>query len=132
MFLIKYDNQIVDTFHQQGNLFASRLPMTSNSVDSLPTFNLDWHLVLGHPSDSYIRFFLKERKIKGKFTLSADFPVCQQLKLKTVLTLRLCHVLMHLSPEFTWIPCRSTLQLARVINMCWSLLMTTVVSTEYI
>ncbi|MBW0531393.1 hypothetical protein O181_071108 [Austropuccinia psidii MF-1] len=82
MFLIKYDNQIIDTFHQQGNLFASRLTMTSNSVYSLPTSNLDWHLVLGHPSDSYIRFLLKKRKIKGKFTLSSDCPVCQQAKIK--------------------------------------------------
>ncbi|MBW0563613.1 hypothetical protein O181_103328 [Austropuccinia psidii MF-1] len=82
MFLIKYDNQIIDTFHRQGNLFASRLTMTSNSVYSLPTSNLDWHLVLGHPSDSYIRFLLKERKIKGKFTLSSDCPVCQQAKIK--------------------------------------------------
>ncbi|MBW0538333.1 hypothetical protein O181_078048 [Austropuccinia psidii MF-1] len=82
MFLIKYDNQIVNTFHRQGNLFASRLPMTSNSVYSLPTLNLDWHLALGHPSDLYIRFLLKERKIKGKFTLSSDCPVCQQAKIK--------------------------------------------------
>ncbi|MBW0571691.1 hypothetical protein O181_111406 [Austropuccinia psidii MF-1] len=82
MFLTKYENQIVDTFHQQGNLFASRLPMTSNWVYSLPTFNLDWHLVLGHPSDSYITFLLKEHKIKGKFTLSSDCPVCQQAKIK--------------------------------------------------
>ncbi|MBW0577058.1 hypothetical protein O181_116773 [Austropuccinia psidii MF-1] len=82
MFLIKYDNRIIDTFHQQGNLFASRLTMTSNSVYSLPTSNLDWHLVLGHPSDSYIRFLLKECKIKGNFTPSSDCPVCQQAKIK--------------------------------------------------
>ncbi|MBW0551313.1 hypothetical protein O181_091028 [Austropuccinia psidii MF-1] len=66
----------------KSNMFLIKLPMTSNSVYSLPTFNLDWHLVISHPSDSYIRFFLKERKIKGKFTLSADFPVCQQAKIK--------------------------------------------------
>ncbi|MBW0562283.1 hypothetical protein O181_101998 [Austropuccinia psidii MF-1] len=59
-----------------------KLTMTSNSVYSPPTSNLDLHLVLGHPSNSYIRFLLKERKIKGKFTPSSDCPVCQQAKIK--------------------------------------------------
>ncbi|MBW0462626.1 hypothetical protein O181_002341 [Austropuccinia psidii MF-1] len=59
-----------------------KLLMISTSVYTLPTFNLDWHLALGHPFNSYIRIFLKERKIKGKSTHFSDFPVCQKAKIQ--------------------------------------------------
>ncbi|MBW0483464.1 hypothetical protein O181_023179 [Austropuccinia psidii MF-1] len=42
----------------------------------------DWHLNLGHPSDSYIKALLKEGHISGTFTESLKCPVCQQAKIK--------------------------------------------------
>ncbi|MBW0516627.1 hypothetical protein O181_056342 [Austropuccinia psidii MF-1] len=82
LFLIKYNNRIVDTFHQQGNLFVSRLSSPVNSIYAFPIACEDWHLTLGHPSDSYIKALLKDCKINGKFTHSSDCPVCDQAKIK--------------------------------------------------
>ncbi|MBW0585760.1 hypothetical protein O181_125475 [Austropuccinia psidii MF-1] len=47
LFLVKHNNCIVDTFHRQGNLFVSRLPLPENPIYALPTACLDWHLTLG-------------------------------------------------------------------------------------
>ncbi|MBW0501905.1 hypothetical protein O181_041620 [Austropuccinia psidii MF-1] len=82
LLLIKHNNRIVDTFHQQGNLFVLRLPLPENPIYILPTGCLDWHLTLGHPSDSYIKAFLKDRRINGSFTHSSDCPVCHQAKIR--------------------------------------------------
>ncbi|MBW0534081.1 hypothetical protein O181_073796 [Austropuccinia psidii MF-1] len=82
LLLIKYNNRIVDTFHRQGNLFVSRLSSPVNSIYALPIACEDWHLTLGHPSDSYIKALLKDRKINGNFTHSSDCPVCHQAKIK--------------------------------------------------
>ncbi|MBW0540675.1 hypothetical protein O181_080390 [Austropuccinia psidii MF-1] len=84
LFLIKYNYRIVDTFHRQGNLFASRLSSSSNSIYGFPTGCLDWHLILGHPSDSYVEALLKEKKINGRFTHSSDCPVCHQAKTRNL------------------------------------------------
>ncbi|MBW0533619.1 hypothetical protein O181_073334 [Austropuccinia psidii MF-1] len=82
LFLIKYHNRIVDTFHRQGNLFVSKLSSNSNSIYTLPTTELDWHLTLGHPSDLYIEALLKDQKINGYFTPSSECPVCHQAKIR--------------------------------------------------
>ncbi|MBW0565113.1 hypothetical protein O181_104828, partial [Austropuccinia psidii MF-1] len=82
LFLIKYHNRIVDTFHRQGSLFVSKLSSNSESINALPTACLDWHLILGHPSDPYIEALLKDQKINGYFTHSSDCPVCHQAKIR--------------------------------------------------
>ncbi|MBW0481884.1 hypothetical protein O181_021599 [Austropuccinia psidii MF-1] len=80
LFIVKYGNRIVDTFHREGNLFVSKLQI--DSVHAIPSMVPDWHLNLGHPSDSYIKALLKEGHISGIFTESLRFPVCQQAKIK--------------------------------------------------
>ncbi|MBW0538155.1 hypothetical protein O181_077870, partial [Austropuccinia psidii MF-1] len=80
LFIVKYGNRIVDTFHQEGNLFVSKLQIDSFHV--MPSMTPDWHLNLGHPCDSYIKALLKEGHISGTFTESLKCPVCQQAKIK--------------------------------------------------
>ncbi|MBW0545617.1 hypothetical protein O181_085332 [Austropuccinia psidii MF-1] len=80
LFIVKYGNCIVDTFHQEGNLFVSKLQI--DSVHAIPSMAPDWHLNLGHPSDSYIKELLKEGHISGTFTESLKCPVFQQAKIK--------------------------------------------------
>ncbi|MBW0496150.1 hypothetical protein O181_035865 [Austropuccinia psidii MF-1] len=80
LFIVKYGNRIVDTFHQEGNLFVYKIQI--HSVHAMPTMASDWHLNLGHPSDSYIKELLKEGHTSGMFTESLRFPVFQQAKLK--------------------------------------------------
>ncbi|MBW0526752.1 hypothetical protein O181_066467 [Austropuccinia psidii MF-1] len=80
IFIIKYENHIVDFFQCEGNLFVSKLPSTS--VYSILNAPLDWHLTLGHPSDSYIKALLKEGRIKGNFTQSSSCQVCQLAKIR--------------------------------------------------
>ncbi|MBW0491221.1 hypothetical protein O181_030936 [Austropuccinia psidii MF-1] len=82
LFLIKYNNQIVNTFHRQGNLFVSRLSSPVNSIYALPTACQYWRLTLVHPSDSYIKVLLKDYQINGSFTHSSDCPVCHQANIK--------------------------------------------------
>ncbi|MBW0496443.1 hypothetical protein O181_036158 [Austropuccinia psidii MF-1] len=89
LFLIKYNNLIVNTFHRQRNLFVSRLSSPVNSIYALPTACQDLHLTLGHPFDSYIKALLKDFKINGSLTHSSDFPInpqsCQGYKYVLVL-----------------------------------------------
>ncbi|MBW0559627.1 hypothetical protein O181_099342 [Austropuccinia psidii MF-1] len=80
LFLIKYDNQIIVTFHQQGNIFSAKL--TASVIYSLPSTDLDWHMTVGHPSDFYIKVLLNEGRIDGKFTHSSDCQLFQQAKMK--------------------------------------------------
>ncbi|MBW0463243.1 hypothetical protein O181_002958 [Austropuccinia psidii MF-1] len=80
LFIVKYSNCIVDTFHREGNLFVSKLQV--DSVHAMPSTAPDWHLNLGHSSDSYIKALLKEGHISGTFTESLKFPVYQQAKIK--------------------------------------------------
>ncbi|MBW0514072.1 hypothetical protein O181_053787 [Austropuccinia psidii MF-1] len=58
------------------------LSSSSNSIYAFPTGCLDWHLILGHPSDLYVKALLKEKKINGHFTHSSDCPVCHQAKIR--------------------------------------------------
>ncbi|MBW0476036.1 hypothetical protein O181_015751 [Austropuccinia psidii MF-1] len=80
LFIVKYGNRIIDTFHREGNLFVSKLQI--DSVHVMPSMTPHWNLNLGHPSDSYIKALLKEGHITGTFTESLKCPVCQQAKIK--------------------------------------------------
>ncbi|MBW0479733.1 hypothetical protein O181_019448 [Austropuccinia psidii MF-1] len=42
----------------------------------------DWHKILGHPSDSYLKHLFKEGKIKGEFKPSRDCQICQKPKIQ--------------------------------------------------
>ncbi|MBW0550272.1 hypothetical protein O181_089987 [Austropuccinia psidii MF-1] len=46
------------------------------------TEDKDWHTILGHPSDSYLKHLFKEGKIKGKFKPSKDCQICQKAKIQ--------------------------------------------------
>ncbi|MBW0509437.1 hypothetical protein O181_049152 [Austropuccinia psidii MF-1] len=42
----------------------------------------DWHTILGHPSDSYLKHLFKEGKIKGELKPSKDCQICQKAKIQ--------------------------------------------------
>lgn len=56
--LIKLSGKIVFCFLRIGNLYLARVksprPLSLYSL-TLPRHKIDWHLLLGHPSDEYLR-----------------------------------------------------------------------------
>lgn len=65
--LIKAPNSVILTFRRAGNLyvanFSHRLP-SINSIADNPTVT-NWHVTLGHPSDTYLQKFLELYQIKS-------------------------------------------------------------------
>ncbi|MBW0520260.1 hypothetical protein O181_059975 [Austropuccinia psidii MF-1] len=83
LYLVYYvPNELLILFINKETFFVSRLSSPVNSIYALPNACQDWHLKLGHPSDSYIKALLKDCKINGSFTHSSDCPVCHQAKIK--------------------------------------------------
>ncbi|MBW0485290.1 hypothetical protein O181_025005 [Austropuccinia psidii MF-1] len=79
--LIKQDKKIMSVFHQLGNLFATKIQ--SQSVFSMGNVKdrKDWHAVLGHPSDKYIKKLFYNKKLSGSFISSNECQVCLHAKL---------------------------------------------------
>lgn len=85
--LVKLSGKIIFRFLHLGNLYVAR-PHSSRSLASysvtLPRHSVDWHLVLGHPSDEYLRRFLSLHSITNhnpEFS-SANCKVCKTCKIK--------------------------------------------------
>ncbi|MBW0551561.1 hypothetical protein O181_091276 [Austropuccinia psidii MF-1] len=58
IFIVKYENRIIDVFRRKGNLFVSKLP--SILVYGMTNSESTWHLIHGHPSGSYIKALFAE------------------------------------------------------------------------
>ncbi|MBW0461127.1 hypothetical protein O181_000842 [Austropuccinia psidii MF-1] len=83
MMLVKQQDQIIATFHRDGNLFLMKIPTLKNqSIYSVVMTNQDWHISLGHPSTSYLEELSRTGKIKGSFTKSITCDICKQAKIK--------------------------------------------------
>ncbi|MBW0478627.1 hypothetical protein O181_018342 [Austropuccinia psidii MF-1] len=80
VFLLKKGNSILASFKQEGNLFANKIQSEKNYLTN--TEVKDWHTILGHPSDSYLKHLFKEGKIKGEFKPSRDYQICQKAKIQ--------------------------------------------------
>ncbi|MBW0550561.1 hypothetical protein O181_090276 [Austropuccinia psidii MF-1] len=80
VFLLKKGNSILASFKQEENLFASKIQSEKNYMTN--TEVKDWHKILGHPSDSYLKHLFKEGKIKGEFGPSKDFQIFQKAKIQ--------------------------------------------------
>ncbi|MBW0516786.1 hypothetical protein O181_056501 [Austropuccinia psidii MF-1] len=75
-FLLKQGQTIVAAFKREfSKLEVSKAFFTNND-------GRDWHSILGHPSNSYVKYLLNKNKIKGNFTNSRDCEVCQLAKIK--------------------------------------------------
>ncbi|MBW0546423.1 hypothetical protein O181_086138, partial [Austropuccinia psidii MF-1] len=79
-FLLKKEQTIVAAFKREGNLFVSKLEahktfFTSNN-------DRDWHVVLGHPSDRYLKHLMTTNQIKGNILLTKNCEVYQMAKIK--------------------------------------------------
>ncbi|MBW0548151.1 hypothetical protein O181_087866, partial [Austropuccinia psidii MF-1] len=81
-FLIMQGNCIVATFNKSGNLFASKIVSQFAYSFDTPTVKQDWHTILGHPSDTYIKKLINNKAISGQFTSSKECQVCLHAKLK--------------------------------------------------
>lgn len=85
--LIKLSGKIIFWFLCVGNLYVAHLngsrPLVSYSL-TVPHPNVDWHLILGHPSDEYLRKFLSLHSITNhnpQFSLT-NCEVCKLCKIK--------------------------------------------------
>ncbi|MBW0542686.1 hypothetical protein O181_082401 [Austropuccinia psidii MF-1] len=79
-FLLKQGQTIVAAFKREGNLFVSKLDVSNAFFTN--SDERDWHSILGHPSDSYVKHLLVKNQIKGYFTTARDCEVCQLAKIK--------------------------------------------------
>ncbi|MBW0470027.1 hypothetical protein O181_009742 [Austropuccinia psidii MF-1] len=80
LFLLKWGNSILASFKQEGNLFASKIQSDRNYFTN--TEVKDWHMILGHPRNSYLKQLFKDGKIKGQFTPAKDCQICQKAKIQ--------------------------------------------------
>ncbi|MBW0467794.1 hypothetical protein O181_007509 [Austropuccinia psidii MF-1] len=80
LFLLKRGKSILAYLKQEGNLFASKIQ--SDRTYFKKTEIKDWHTILGHPSNSYLKQLLKDGKIKGQFKPTKDCQICQKAKIQ--------------------------------------------------
>ncbi|MBW0565902.1 hypothetical protein O181_105617 [Austropuccinia psidii MF-1] len=81
-FLIMQGNCILATFNQSGNLFSSEIVSQFAYSFDTPTVKQDWHTILGHPNDTYIKELINNKAISRKFKSSKECQVCLHAKLK--------------------------------------------------
>ncbi|MBW0573220.1 hypothetical protein O181_112935 [Austropuccinia psidii MF-1] len=87
-FLIMKDKRIIATFARMGNLFATKIHSQSIFAVSPSELKKDWHTILGHPSDLYIKKLISDQRLTGAFTPSSECQVCLHAKLKRLPHLR--------------------------------------------
>lgn len=88
LILVRLGQKIVYRFPRVGNLYQGLAPRTTSGNYALavsePSPDLDYHILLGHPSDEYLRQFYKLYDItptdKARSALNCE--VCRQCKLK--------------------------------------------------
>ncbi|MBW0483798.1 hypothetical protein O181_023513 [Austropuccinia psidii MF-1] len=84
--IVKSGNQIVQTFPRKGNLYVSQFQPSTNSIieDSTTTTSRDWHIILGHPSNEYLKQFLHLNDLKQLIPLNvnSNCHICKSCKIK--------------------------------------------------
>ncbi|MBW0531052.1 hypothetical protein O181_070767 [Austropuccinia psidii MF-1] len=85
--ILNSGNQIVQTFPRKGNLYVSQFQHSSNSIieDSTTTTSRDWHIILGHPSNEYLKRFLQLNGLKQSIPLNvtSNCHICKSCKIKS-------------------------------------------------
>ncbi|PLW32187.1 hypothetical protein PCASD_21681 [Puccinia coronata f. sp. avenae] len=87
LILIRLGEKVVYRFPQVGSLYQGAAPRPSINYAmnvSEPDPSLDYHILLGHPSDEYLQQFLKLYNITPveKNQLAKHCEICKQCKLK--------------------------------------------------
>ncbi|MBW0473798.1 hypothetical protein O181_013513 [Austropuccinia psidii MF-1] len=84
--IVKSGNQIVQMFPRKGNLYVSQFQPSSNSIieESTTTTSRDWHIILGHPSNEYLKWFLQLNGLKQSVPLNMtrNCHICKSCKIK--------------------------------------------------
>ncbi|MBW0504134.1 hypothetical protein O181_043849 [Austropuccinia psidii MF-1] len=84
--IVKSGNRIVQTFPRKGNLYVSQFQPSTNSIikDSTTTTSRDWHVILGHPSNEYLKRFLHLNDLKQSVPLNvtSNCHICKSCKIK--------------------------------------------------
>ncbi|MBW0531862.1 hypothetical protein O181_071577, partial [Austropuccinia psidii MF-1] len=84
--IVKSGNRIVQTFPRKGNLYVSQFQPSTNSIieDSAATTSRDWHVILGHPSNDYLKRFLHLNDLKQSIPLNvtSNCHICKSCKIK--------------------------------------------------
>ncbi|MBW0553578.1 hypothetical protein O181_093293 [Austropuccinia psidii MF-1] len=84
--LLKSNDSVFMEFSRNGKLYVNHAPLKPtpkvNHVNG--DIDKDWHIALGHPSDKYLKKFLKVMNIllKEKIEFSSRCEVCKKCKLK--------------------------------------------------
>ncbi|MBW0515195.1 hypothetical protein O181_054910 [Austropuccinia psidii MF-1] len=73
-FILKKGQTNIAAFKREGNLFVRKTIFTNRNEK-------DWHAILGHLSDNYVRKLLDKNQIKGNF-VSRDFIVLPEAKIQ--------------------------------------------------
>ncbi|MBW0576350.1 hypothetical protein O181_116065, partial [Austropuccinia psidii MF-1] len=63
--IVKSGNKIVQSFPRKGNLYVSQYNFLSHLIqeDFFSHSTVNWHIMLGHPSNQYLKKFLQLNKI---------------------------------------------------------------------
>ena len=81
LFLLKQGNLVVKSFKRQGRLYIGHSEDTyvnaiqhrSSSAHQLQ----DWHVLLGHPSDQYLKIILDKIGVKATKRFRTQFAACR-------------------------------------------------------
>ncbi|MBW0518840.1 hypothetical protein O181_058555 [Austropuccinia psidii MF-1] len=84
--IVKSGNQIVQTFPIKGKLYIFQVQPSTNSIikHSTTTTSRDWHVILGHPSNEYLKWFLHLNDLKQSIPLNitSNCHICKSCKIK--------------------------------------------------
>ncbi|MBW0530507.1 hypothetical protein O181_070222 [Austropuccinia psidii MF-1] len=84
--IVKSGNQIVQTFPRKENLYVSQSQPSTNSIikDSTTTTSREWHVILGHPSNEYLKWFLHLNDLKQfiPLNLTNNCHICKSWEIK--------------------------------------------------
>ncbi|MBW0562172.1 hypothetical protein O181_101887 [Austropuccinia psidii MF-1] len=84
--LLKSNNSIVMEFPRNGKLYVNHasLKLTPEVNHINGHVNKDWHIALSHPSDEYLKKFLKVMNVpfKEKINFSSRCEICRKCKMK--------------------------------------------------
>ncbi|MBW0501763.1 hypothetical protein O181_041478 [Austropuccinia psidii MF-1] len=80
--IAKSGNQSFQTFPRKGNLYVSKYHHSLNlTYEEHPIYvKRDWHVILGHPSNEYLKQFLHHNCLKQSIPLNCS--MCKSCKIK--------------------------------------------------
>lgn len=83
-FILQIGDKIIARFPRRGDLYVSAF-RHSLCANSISTLEIDWHIMLGHPSDIYLSKYLLLNNVSAPSSLSffLHCEICKMCKLKS-------------------------------------------------